>query len=111
MSSLSRGDKQDGARRRDTLNLENRRQQTGKRPIKAIVDGVPSLDGMIEGRKVWHDSLVGDRRIVERERADEKRLPAIPCALAECAEANSTKAIAALRVAPLRIAAPLHCAA
>ena len=54
------------------LNLENRRQQTGKRPIEAIVDGVPSFDGMIEGRKIRHDGLVGDRRIVKRERADEK---------------------------------------
>ena len=56
---------------------------------------------MIQGRKIRNDSFVGDGRIVEREGPDEKT-----CASAECAEANSAKPITALRIDPLRIAAP-----
>src|SRR5262249_37341601 len=37
----------------------------------------------------------------------KKRLPAIPCASAECAEANNAKAITALPIDTLRIAVPL----
>ena len=57
------------------LNLQHRGQQPGKRPIKPIVDGVPAFDGVIEGRKIRHDSFVRDRWIVERERPHEEAIP------------------------------------
>ena len=37
----------------------------------------------------------------------KKRLPAIPCASTECAEANNAKAITAVPIDTLRIAVPL----
>ena len=51
------------------LKLENRRQQSRKRPIEAIVDGVSSFNGMIEGREIWDNGFVGDGGIIKRERA------------------------------------------
>jgi hypothetical protein len=56
------------------LDLENRRQQPGERPIEAVIGGVATFDRMIERGKIRHNGLVGDGRIVEREGPDEKAI-------------------------------------
>jgi hypothetical protein len=54
------------------LGLEIGRQQTGKRPLEAIVGSVSSFDRTVQSGKIRHDSLVRHGRVVERERPDEE---------------------------------------
>ena len=56
------------------LDLENGRKQTRERPIETVIDGVASGDRMIERRKIRHNGLVRNGRIVEREGADEEAI-------------------------------------
>jgi hypothetical protein len=56
------------------LDLKNRRQETGERPIEAVVDNAASFYRVIQRGKIRNDGFVGDRRIIERERADEEAI-------------------------------------
>ena len=60
------------------LELEEGRQQTGERPIKTVIRGVASFDRTIHGGKIRCDGLIGNGRIVERERADEEAIARNP---------------------------------
>src|SRR6516225_7889926 len=64
---------------------------------------------MIQRRKIRDDASSATAGSSNVSVPTKKRLPAMPCASAECADTTSAKANITLRIDPLRIAAPAMC--
>ena len=88
------------------LNLQNRRQKTGEGPIEPVSGGIASFDWLIQGGKCGTMASSATDGSSNVSVPTKNRLPAMPCASAECAEAKSANVSMELRIDPLRTAVP-----